>query len=311
MYNDLNFQDHQMRKALLLIFTFLSFSYSYSQTKYVTTIHPFQEILKNIIGDRGEVYQILPPSASPHTYELRPSDVRLVESSKALFYGSENLDAWALKFQNVNRIELIKLIVKDSLIYFQEYTQDQKPGVYQKGKESLGHDHSVGIDPHFWTDPLTVQSMLPSLVEKLCALDPDGCETFMQNSKQFSRQLNNLDAKLREMLAPIYGSKVMISHPFFQYFFKRYGIKLIGVIEKNPGREPTPKDIKSLIDQVKHENVKAIFDHTQLPDRAAKILAESTGIKCYHLDPVGGVPGRQSYEELLLYNAKIILEALR
>ena len=300
-----------MKKILLLIITFLSFSYSYSQTKYITTIHPFQEILKNIIGDRGEVYQILPPSASPHTYELRPSDVRLVEASKALFYGSKTLDAWALKFQNVNHIELIKLVAQDSLIYFQQETLNQKTDVYQNRQEILGHGHSLGIDPHFWTDPLTVKSMLPALVEELCSLDPARCETFRQNSEQFSRKLDILNLKLKEMLSPIYGSKVTISHPFFQYFFKRYGIKLISIIEKNPGREPTPKDIKSLIDQVKHENVKAIFDHTQLPDRAAKILAESTGIKCYHLDPIGGVSGRQSYEELLLYNAKIILEALR
>lgn len=299
-----------MRKILLIILI-LTCSHVYSQTTYVTTIHPFQEILKNLIGDRGEVHQILPPNASPHTYELRPSDVRLIEAATALFYGSENLDAWALKFQNTNRIELIKLIDQDSLIYFQNEIHDHKPVEHHNRDENMGHDHSSGIDPHFWTDPLTVKAMLPALVEKLCTLDPSGCETFRQNSEKFSRRLDSLNAKLKEMLAPIYSSKVMISHPFFQYFFKRYGIELIGVIEKNPGREPTPKDIKALIDQVKRENVKAIFDHTQLPDRAAKIIAESTEIKSYHLDPIGGVPGRQSYEELMFYNAKIILEALR
>jgi zinc transport system substrate-binding protein len=300
-----------MRKAVLLIIILLSFSFSYSQTRYVTTIHPFQEILTEIVGDRGEVHRILPPNASPHTYELRPSDVRLVEAAKALFYGSENLDAWALKFQNTNRIELIKLVTQDSLIYFQEEIHNNRLGVHQGEEGNVGPHHSSGIDPHFWTDPLTVKTMLPALVEKFCALTPPGCEIFRQNSDKFSRRLDSLDAKLKEMLAPIHGSKVMISHPFFQYFFKRYGIELIGIIEKNPGREPTPKDIKALIDLVKRENVKAIFDHTQLPDRAAKIIAESTGIKNYHLDPIGGVPGRQSYEELLLYNTKIILEALR
>jgi zinc transport system substrate-binding protein len=300
-----------MRKVFLIIIILLFFGHAYSQTKFITTIHPFQEILKNIVGDSREVYRILPPNASPHTYELRPSDVRLVEAATALFYGSENLDSWALKFQNTDLIELIKFVDRDRLIYFQEEHEDQKANVHHDRDEKLRHHHSSGVDPHFWTDPLTVKTMLPALTQKLGALDPGSCEQYRKNSNRFSKQLDSLHSKIRIKLAPIHGNKVMISHPFFQYFFKRYGIELAGVIERNPGREPTPKEIKGLIEQIKRENVKAIFDHTQLPDRAAKLIAESTGIKVYHLDPLGGVPGRQSYEELLLYNAGIILEALR
>ena len=89
----------KMKKTFIFVLL-LSFNSAYSQTKYVTTIHPFHEILKNITGARGEVHRILPPGASPHTYELRPSDLRIVATATALFYGSENLDAWALKFKN-------------------------------------------------------------------------------------------------------------------------------------------------------------------------------------------------------------------
>jgi zinc transport system substrate-binding protein len=300
-----------MRKVLSIIFI-LTCSHAYSQTKYVTTIHPFQEILSNIIGDRGEVYRIFPPGASPHTYELRPSDLRTVAAAKALFYGAENLDSWALKFNSTHSIELIQFVAEDFIIYFEEEHEDQQADVLHEGNEKeQHHHHASGVDPHFWTDPLTVKTMLPVLIEKLCTLDPSGCEMFRQNADKFSSQLDSLHSKIKKMLAPIQNHKVMISHPFFQYFFKRYGIELIGVIEKNPGREPTPREIKGFIEQIKHENVKAIFDHTQLPDRAAKIIAESTGIKVYHLDPIGGVPGRQSYDDLILYNANIILEALR
>jgi len=300
-----------MRKILLIIFI-LACSHVYSQTKYITTIHPFQEILNNIIGDRGEVNRILPPGASPHTYELRPSDLRKVAIAKALFYGSENLDSWALKFKNTNSIELIEFVAEDCLIHFEEKHKDQQAeALHAGGEKEHHHHHDSGVDPHFWTDPLTVKTMLPVLTENLCMLDLRGCEIFKQNSDKFSSELDSLHSKIKKMLAPIRGSKAMISHPFFQYFFKRFGIELIGVIEKNPGREPTPKEIKELIDKIKHENAKAIFDHIQLPDRAAKIIAESTGIKVYQLDPIGGLHGRESYNELLLYNANIIREALR
>lgn len=297
-------------KFLTIIFLFLS-NIGWAQIRYVTTIHPFKEILEEVIGDRGEVYGILPQGASPHTYELRPSDVRVVEGAKALFYGSDNLDAWALKFPNAKPIELIKLLAPNAVIFFQEEHSDHRSDVQPEKDHDTQHKHSSGIDPHFWTDPLTIKTMLPGLVEKLCALDPAGCEKFKNNSDKFSQQLDSLHVQLQTMLAPIQGSNVMISHPFFQYFFQRYGINLVGIIEAIPGKEPTPRQIKGYIEQVKQKQVKAIFDHIQLPDRAAKLVAEAAGMKICRLDPIGGVAGRQRYDELLLYNAKLILEALR
>jgi ABC-type Zn uptake system ZnuABC Zn-binding protein ZnuA len=35
----------------------------YGQVEYVTTIHPFYELVNNIVGERGLVKEILPPGA--------------------------------------------------------------------------------------------------------------------------------------------------------------------------------------------------------------------------------------------------------
>ena len=103
----------------------------------------------------------------------------------------------------------------------------------------------------------------------------------------------------------------MLSHPFFQYFLNRFDIHLAGIIEVIPGKEPSPRELMKIIKKVKRENVKAIFTHPQLPDRAAESVAEAAGIKVYELDPIGGVTGRVTYNELLLYNTRILFEALK
>lgn len=299
-----------MKKFLALIIL-ITAGPALSQTKYVTTIHPFRTIIQTIVGERAEAYDILPAGASPHTYELRPSDVRMMEAAHALFYGAINLDAWALKFQHARHIELIKLVDHDALIYFQQEGHNARTDAPRDHDKAEGHHDHSGVDPHFWTDPMTVKSMLPGLVKELCALDPAGCELFKNNSLRFSRQLDSLHVKIKTMLAPIQGSNVMISHPFFQYFFRSYGIDPVGIIEAIPGKEPTPRQLKKYIEQVKQNQVKAVFDHIQLPDRATKLVAEASGRKLCHLDPIGGVAGRQTYDELLLYNARLILEALQ
>jgi zinc transport system substrate-binding protein len=248
---------------------------------------------------------ILPPGSSPHTYQLKPSDMRKVESATALIIGGRGLDDWALKFQTSHHIELIELIPKNQLLYFE--TEEK----HEHEEEHTDHHHSDGVDPHFWTDPVVVKLLLPHLVDALCKIDPDVRKIYHGNAKKYIHQLDNLYSELRQRLLPASGKKVMLSHPFFGYFLKRFDIKLVGLTERSPGKEPTPKELKMLIETVKEENVQAIFCHIQLPDRSAKLVGEAAKINVFELDPIGGVKGRQTYEEMLFYNVEILVKALK
>ena len=279
---------------LLLLFT----SLVWSKPRYATTIKPFEEILKAVVGDQGTVFSILPPGASPHTYELIPSDVKRVAKAKALFYGSPDLDKWALVFYKRNKIELMSLVPQEKKLDIKYY--------YGKNEGK-----TLGTDPHFWTDPLTVKAMLPTLTDTLCGLDPEGSEHYRKNALLFSAHLDSLNDKISELLTPLENKSVLLSHPFLQYYLKQYHFNLVGVIESVPGTEPTTKEIMQIIKKTRKEKAKAILTHHQHSDRPAVVIAESTGIQIYELDPIGGKVNRQTYDEILLFNTHKILEALQ
>ena len=283
---------HIIKKILLLVFFFQLILAA--QPEYVTTIHPFKEILKRVVGERGKVICLLPPGSSPHTYRISPSEVKMIESADALFYGAKNLDEWVIGYNSPHKVELLRFLPVDSLL-----------NIFTIRNEN------VGTDPHFWTDPLLVKILLPQLAAKLCSIDPDGCKIYEANAEEFSKELESIYNEINKNLMRVKKRTVILSHPFFQYFLKRFKFTLAGIIEPIPGKEPTPKELKELIDIAIKNNVEKIFTHIQLPDNAAHLLSESTGIKVYTLDPVGGVEGRQSYEEILKYNADIILKAMK
>jgi zinc transport system substrate-binding protein len=212
--------------------------------------------------------------------------------------GSPKLDNWAYRFHHPSRIELIPLIPKENLLYL-----EVKFGKH-KGK-------TAGIDPHFWTDPLTVKMLIPELVKRLYQLDSNGCDIYEKNSQIFINQLDSLYQMIKEKLAVIENKSILLAHPFFQYYLKRFDFDLVGIIEIAEGTEPTPRELKEIIEIARDRKVKAIFTQKQHSDRAARIVAESTGTKVYELDPLGGVLDRKTYQEILLYNTQIILEALR
>jgi len=151
---------------------------------------------------------------------------------------------------------------------------------------------------------------LPAICDTLSALDPGGKNVYLKNMNAFAIELENLKQKIATELQPVQGTSVFLSHPFFQYYLKRFGFKTAGIIEVNPGTEPTPRELKFFIDVSQKENVRAVLAQVQLSDRPAKLVAEAAHISLIVLDPLGGFPGRQTYSELLLYNTRLLIEGL-
>lgn len=272
------------------------------KTNIAVTIYPFKSIIQEIVGDRVKIDVLLPAGADPHTYEMSPSDLMKIQSAKVFFYGAESLDGWAAKIETENKIELLKLIPKEFLIDI---------------KISNNHSHQAddhyhyGVDPHFWSDPLTVNSMVDSLTEILSSLYPDDEKFFRENSLKFSERLVELDKKIREQTKVLENTKVYSAHPFYNYFFNRYGIEVVGSFEISPGQQITPKFLKNVSEEINRKNVQAIFINRQHISKPAKLLAESAKIKLVELDPMGGIDDLTTYENIILNNLNLIIRALR
>lgn len=294
-------------RIILLTLSFLLFIVSCTKerqdkTNIAVTIYPFKSIIQEIVGDRVKIDVLLPAGADPHTYEMSPSDLMKIQNAKVFFYGAESLDGWAAKIDTENKIELLKLIPKEFLIDIK--TSDDH------SHHADDHNH-YGVDPHFWSDPLTVNSMLDSLTEILASLYPYDKEFFRENSLKFSERLVELDKKIKEQTKVLENTKVYLAHPFYNYFFNRYGIQVVGSLEISPGQQITPKFLKNVSEEISRKNVQAIFINKQHISKQAKLLAESAKIKLVELDPMGGIDDLTTYENIILNNLNLIIRALR
>ena len=281
--------NHAFKKILLTALSIVS--PLLGQTWYVTSIYPFKLILNPLLAGKGSIMALLPPGASPHTFEIKPSEARAIANARALIIGGANLDDWAAGSSPENLINL-QLLIPDSL---KIYLDDQKETV----------------DPHFWTDPLTVRAMLSSLTEKLCRLDQQNCSRIRSNSGKFASILTSLDSDIRNQLSSITNRSIMISHPFFNYFLKRYGLNTVGIIETVPGKEPGPREISGLIAAGRANKIRAVYVHSRHEERSASVIADALDIPLVRLDPIGNPQEINDYSELIIYNVKRIVETQR
>lgn len=293
-----------MRKIVLCAFAlYVCASSAVAQPQFAATIPPLRSIVEQIAEGRAEVVGLLPAGSSPHTFDPRPSDMRAAHEALAVIYIADDLDGWALRIKPEPAVKAIGFLPESLQLELLEECREH--GDHEH------HHHHGQLDPHFWLDPLAIKAVVPGLRDALAGFDPEGKAVYERNAEVLMSELDELHAEIEQTLKPVLSKVVMLSHPFNHYYLHRYGIRSAGVLEPIPGKEPTPRRIVEFIERVKTESVSALLVKPQLSERPARVLAESAGLPLAEIDPLGGTPGRGSYQELLRYNTRTLLKALQ
>ncbi|MDZ7705490.1 MAG: metal ABC transporter substrate-binding protein [Trueperaceae bacterium] len=175
--------------------------------------------------------------------------------------------------------------------------------------ESEHDDHShEGENPHVWLDPVLMIQAVPMLRDALIDVDPANEALYTANADTLVESLEALHAELSEQLAAVAGAPFVPFHDAWPYFARRYGLDLVVEIEPFPGREPSPRYLAEALDLIAASGATVIFSERQLPENSARVVADAAGVDLYVLDPIGG-GDIESYQDLLRYNADVILNA--
>jgi len=260
--------------------------------------------VRQIGGARVDVAVLVPPGASPHTFEPQPSDVAKLAQA-ALVAEVGGLDGWVRHLVSAAEHAPARFTVLDA--------PGLAPLAATGGHLEAGEDpRAARLDPHVWLDPLRVRdAIVPALVAALTALDPDGRADYAAAADAFRTQLTALDAEIRATLASR-GRRFVAFHAAWRYFAERYGLEEIGVVEEAPGEEPTPKELVALVGRARDAGVPAILVEPQLSPRIARALAAEFGATTVLVDPNGDPtdPARADYGGLLRFDAAAFARAL-
>lgn len=292
--------------VLCSVFCALSSAFA-EQVKVVVSIHPLYDITKQIGKDKVKVKTLLPPAASPHTFEPTPKDMMELHDAKAFIKIGAGLEFWAertVKAAANKKLAVIDLSKDMTLIY----------GVDEHKHE---HDHDQGhkgaADPHFWLDPVLTKEIADRITETMVKLDPSNSSFYKANAEAYKKELDKLHSEIARRVNGFTTKEYVTFHSAWGYFSKRYGLKVIGVIEKAPGREPAPKDIARIVKELKRIRAKAVFAEPQFNPKIAEAVAQEAGAKVLFLDPVGAsnAPDRDTYIKLMLYNVSRMEKVLK
>jgi len=270
------------------------------------SIFPVADMVKQVGGDYVEVITIIPPGASPHTFEIKPGVLKKIASTKIFFMIGAGLEYWNEKFVKSTGGKLMKVVLSDGvdLIHEKEHHHGEKAG--------RPHSEDTFANPHIWLDVEVAKSMVKRIAAALISADKEHSEYYQERGNKYLSELDMLDRTIYEETERFKIKKYVAFHPAWDYFARHYGLESAGVIESVPGKSPTPLDIKNIIGNIKKHGVKAVFAEPQLNPKVAEVIAKEAGVKVLMLDPMGGpgIKDRGNYIDLIKYNLAVLQEAM-
>ncbi|HEY1247822.1 MAG TPA: metal ABC transporter substrate-binding protein [Nitrososphaera sp.] len=276
--------------------------------KVVTSVAPITNIIKNVGGDRIELTGIIPEGVNSHTFELTPSDgIKVSDVDLVIINGLHLETPFEKVIAAAGRPDLQVLKLADNTISRNQWIFD-----FSFPKE--GGDPN----PHLWLNVAYAMNYAKLACDKLSEVDPTNAAYYQANTARYLAKLNQLDQDIMQSIQTIPPEyrKLLTYHDSWAYFAPRYNMTVIGAVQASDFGEPTAQDVARLIDQIRTENVPAIFASEVFPTQVVDQIAKEGNVQVVQTlsdDDLPGDPGNpeNSYAGMMLENMRTMVTALK
>lgn len=262
-------------------------------TRIVTSFYPLYIAALNVAHDIPGVTVVnmtRPTTGCLHDYQLTPED--MVTLSRATLFVVNGAGMEAFLDKAIRQYPDLKVINAS------------------EGIDVIRGTH--GENPHVWVSISHAMTQVSNIAWGLARLDPDHAALYEKNAAAYIQKLETLRTRMREELKEVRNREIITFHEAFPYFAREFNLKVIAVMEHEPGSEPSARELSEMITLVRKTGVRALFAEPQYSAKAAETIARETGTAVYYLDPgVTGPLQADAYLTLMETNLRELQKALK
>jgi ABC-type Zn uptake system ZnuABC Zn-binding protein ZnuA len=284
-----------------------SFDKGNGKLNVVTTVAPLTDIVRNIGGDRINLFGIVPDGTNSHTFEPKPSDAKQLAKADLVIVNGLHLEEPTVKLAEAN------LKSGAEIKRLGENTVTETDWIFDFSFPREQGDPN----PHLWMNPKYALRYAELTRDWLVAKDAKNADYYRANFDQYKARIDQLDAGIRRAVqtVPQQNRKLLTYHDSWAYWAREYGFEVIGAVQPSDFKEPRPQEVAATIDQIKQEKVPAVFGSEVFPSKVLQQIAKETGatyIDKLSDDAPPGKPGdkNHTYVGMMLYNMDVMLRAL-
>lgn len=267
--------------------------------KAVTTFTIIADMARNVAGDAADVVSVTKPGAEIHNYQPTPGDLIAAQDADLILWNGLNLEQWFEQFL-ANLGDVPSVVVTEGI---------EPMGIGEGPYEGKPN-------PHAWMSPTDALVYVENIRKAFVAADPANEAIYNANAAAYSAQITATVAPIRAALDAIPEERRWLasSEGAFSYLTRDFGLRELYLWPINADQQGTPQQVRHVIDEVRANDVPAIFSESTISSKPAEQVARETGIKyggVLYVDslsePDGPVP---TYLDLLSVTSGTIVQGL-
>ncbi len=234
-----------------------------------------------------------PQTGCLHDYTLRPKDLKLLENADIFIINGAGMEVF-----------LDDVIAQQKDLKIIEAAKDIPILMDESGEEN----------PHVWVSMTNAISYTRNIADQLSAIDNRNADLYEKNASDYIKKIEELNKTMHSEIDTLKNKDIITFHEAFPYFAQEFGLNIAAVVEREPGTEPTSKELGEIIELINQTGIKALFVEPQYSSRTGETITAETGAMLHTLDPVvtgEAVPeAADAYLDAMHRNMETLMEAL-
>ena len=268
-----------LKKLSLIIFLSALNLCAANPPKVLVSIYPIYSIVEGLMKDVGQPELLLPPTESPHHFNLLPSQAEQMAQADLFIWIGPDMEKVLLKpIESLVKGKVLTIIDIPKLILIEQPNKI--------------------IDPHIWLDPNNVMVITRAIAQELSTLDPSNQKTYRENEERIVKELEKLNETIAKEMAPFKGKHSIVYHEAYRYFQRAFSLgNSIPIVTEETGTTTVrPNQLTKIYELAHREKIKCIFSEPQEGARTVAALAKQMHLALREIDPLG-VNAQEDYEQ--------------
>ena len=274
--------------SMTLMFSMNSFAAS--KGAIVVTIKPLFSLVAQLTDGIEEPILLMKTIQSPHHYNMRPSERRLLSDAKMIVWLGPNLESYLDKIiKQQEQAAVVTAIQAEGLILLEKRGRHKHA---HHGGDDHDHHEDKGstpstdkLDPHIWLSTRNAIAISRQIAKQLIAMDPDNKSKYETNLDRLLQRIDEVAASLAATFKDS-DQPYIAYHDAFQYFEHENGLNYVGSISFDEETSSSLKHLRDISDIIEQKDVHCLV--YQPPEPAIiGTLIKHTSADAVALDPLG------------------------
>ncbi len=297
--------------ALLAMMTSCRPAQNDEQLSIVATYAIMGSLVQELVGDAATVTVSIPNGLDPHEWEPSAKDIEAINNADLVVQNGLGLEHGLEKTLGEAEARGARIFTASDYMDVRYIGAGEAAHEHEDESEHE-HEHEEGAaDPHIWTDPSGMKSVVAALADEL--KNSFGLDV-SNRASELTARLDELDSDIAAMTAalPEDSRKLVTGHESMGYFARRYGFQLIGAVipSLTSQAEVSAADLAELKELIIDNGVKVVFTELGTPAAVASAVSRETGALLVELN-THTLPEDNSYFSLMRGLAQTVVEALQ